>query len=490
MVTVLTIVAVACVLARDELGGGAALGPWAAAGWTLGPMAALAAINHVGLAVLARRVDRTGSWRAIRAGDRLLLASRVGLVACHGLGVFALGWLDAVRAVLGDGVLIDEAAAMAPVLAALAAGWFSAYPLDRRVREATLLRSLEDGLPVHAPPTRGEFVWMQARHQMALVLLGALPLAAWSEAATRVLDGLAGGAGPRGGGWADQLGGWLRPAEAREWAHLGLQVAMALVLFACLPWVIGRVWDTVRLAPGPLRDGLMSVCAAHGVRVRDLLVWRTRGAMVNGAVIGVLGPMRYVLLTDALLERLPEVQVRAVMAHEVGHVRHRHVPWLLVGLLASMGAALGGLDAIVLASGWRPSGPVLAESASGVIALAGLGLGFAGFGWVSRRFEWQADAFAVKHLSGARRGGPAVAITDEAVHAMVDALDAVARLNHLDPAAWSFRHGSVARRIARLRRLRGANADTLAIDRASRAIKIGSAVVLAAVVAWSVWSGR
>lgn len=478
----LTILAVAIVLVRDQLGpAGAALEPMTAAAATLGPLALCVVSTHVALWALARRVDRTGSWRALRWADRVLWLSRWAALGWHATAVFALGWLDAVRAVMGDTIVVDEVMAMLPVLAVLAAGWWSAYPLDARLRVATLFRSLEDGLPLHTPPGRGEFVWMQARHQMGLVLLGSLPLAAWSEATTRGLNWLARESaviGPAGETALQRVCALVQTAESREWAHLGLQLVAASAAFALLPAAIGWIWDTARLGPGPLRDGLMAVCAAHGVRVRELLVWRTRGSMVNGAVLGVLGRFRYVLLTDALLERLPEVQVRAVMAHEVGHVRHRHLPWLVAGILAALGGSLTLLDGLAAAAGWSGATGPLASLVDGGLLLAGVALGMAVFGWISRRFEWQADAFAVRHLSGERRGGPGLAIDEHAVHGMVDALDAVARLNHIDPASASFRHGSVARRIARLRRLAGQNSRTLAIDRTVAGIKWASGAVL------------
>src|SRR5690606_31987071 len=66
------------------------------------------------------------------------------------------------------------------------------------------------------------------------------------------------------------------------------------------------------------------------VRFREVLLWRTFGGMVNAAVMGMLAPLRYILLSDALLEHLPAEQVEAVMAHEVAHIRKRHLVWLLV----------------------------------------------------------------------------------------------------------------------------------------------------------------
>ena len=37
--------------------------------------------------------------------------------------------------------------------------------------------------------------------------------------------------------------------------------------------------------------------------------------------------VRYILLSDLLLERMDDEQIEAVFAHEVGHVVHRHMAW-------------------------------------------------------------------------------------------------------------------------------------------------------------------
>jgi Zn-dependent protease with chaperone function len=215
--------------------------------------------------------------------------------------------------------------------------------------------------------------------------------------------------------------------------------------------------------------------------------------MLNGAVMGLLGRLRYVLLTDALLERLPEDQVEAVMAHEVGHVRRKHVPWLAGGLLASIGVPMAAVDLWVRFSGrghvTTAQEVALQLGLVGVSLLAGLML----FGWISRRFEWQADAFSAQHLSGHRtdQQGDArpVVISATAVGSMAGALEAVASLNHMPRRKFSWRHGSIQRRIDNLRDLVGRPARGLRIDRTVGWIKLATAVGLAGLIAVTVWWG-
>jgi len=199
--------------------------------------------------------------------------------------------------------------------------------------------------------------------------------------------------------------------------------------------------------------------------------------MLNGAVIGLLAPLRYVLLTDALLESLPTVQVEAVLAHEVGHVRRRHMPWLLGALIACLGIA-SIVVGLIAAWGVALIGIAPTEQLGGILEavmiLAGVAGGLVGFGFVSRRFERQADAFAAQHLSGLTKEnrGRGLIVSPEASETMADALQAVADLNHVPPGRFTWRHGSIAGRQRALRALEGHPVDRLLIDRAARRVKL------------------
>ena len=71
-----------------------------------------------------------------------------------------------------------------------------------------------------------------------------------------------------------------------------------------------------------------------GVRCRDFKIWQTDRQVLNAAVAGLLPSMRYVFVTDALLLYLRDDEMEAVIAHELGHVRRRHL--LLRLLLLSL----------------------------------------------------------------------------------------------------------------------------------------------------------
>ena len=436
------------------------LGPISASLTVWGLMALVWAASHLAIAFQVRRMD-LGRPNTVVWSDRILLMSRCAALVVHACAILLLGWHDIVQRGLGDLILVDEFVAVLPLVLALLGGWWSMYPVERRIREAMLLRDLEFGRMVRPIPGRTAHVVSTARHHAALVFVPIMIILAWREvielSATRGM-----------------LPAWM-PVE-------GLQFAGAILALTLMPLVLRRVWDTIDLEPGPLREDLIAMCREHGVRIRDVLLWRTHGTMINGAVMGLIGPARYVMLTDALLEMLPGDQVRAVMAHELGHIRRRHLPWLFAAAVCSMILAwvAASLSIAVLAPDWSES-----SAGQSLILVTGLVVGLVVFGFVSRRFEWQADAFAVQHLSG-WRGRPDqrdLAISEQAVLSMTDALGAVAILNHIPRHRFTWRHGSIASRQQKLMRLIGRPAGCLQPDRAAVVVKAMISAALAGVAA-------
>ena len=95
-----------------------------------------------------------------------------------------------------------------------------------------------------------------------------------------------------------------------------------------------------------------------------------------------------------------------------------------------------------------------------------------GFGWVSRRFERQADAFAVRHMAEGEH------VDADAVGVMTRALERVATLNHVPVARRSWRHGSIAWRQDYLHSLVGTSVDVSPIDRTVTRIKAAALAAL------------
>ncbi|MED5506868.1 MAG: M48 family metalloprotease, partial [Planctomycetota bacterium] len=271
--------------------------------------------------VLIRRTLRLavgGSPASIlRAGTRLRVLQWI-VVGCSVVSLAGLGWLELVRAATGDVVVLDELLSILPALFLLAMLWWVQWPLERLLRESLLIRRLDEGLPVHPVPSAAGYVLWQFRTHLLLVLVPVLMILALVESAELAVSLLRPGSG-------------IAPVAAGAAGLLGIVLA---------PFTMRLAVGAVPLADGPVRRAMEQVLREAGVRVRDILVWPTGTSMLNGAVIGVFPATRFVLLTDGLLELLSLDQVRAVMAHEAGHLRHRHLPWtaaMLFALVALVG---------------------------------------------------------------------------------------------------------------------------------------------------------
>lgn len=167
----------------------------------------------------------------------------------------------------------------------------------------------------------------------------------------------------------------------------------------------------------PLRDAalldrvqaLLQRCGFHaeGVYVVD---GSRRSSHANAYFTGI-GPSKRVVLFDTLLQRLGPDEIEAVLAHELGHARLRHIPRRLAGLALISALALAAL-AWLAQQPWFYFGLGVTPQLSGgnaalalvlfllVAPVGGLILTPL-FSALSRRDEYAADAFASRHSSAA-----------------------------------------------------------------------------------------
>lgn len=349
----------------------------------------------------------------------------IGSLACLWLAacIVGLGWLDVVRAWLGDLVLVDEAVAVLPALLAMAIAWWCHAG---HVREIAAVRS------------RWSFVASQARTQLPIFLAPVALVLGSQEVVDRLFD-------------------------SRSPFVEGAALATAVVALLLSPAAVVALLAT---SPLPTRNDMAqridALFADAGIRLRGVRLWRTDGMLVNGLALGVLPFCRWVLLTDALFSTLTDEEIMAVAGHEAAHLKHHHAAWLVGGLLGAAGCATVAAGALLQ---WgQPLIPPGAATEWAVMALVAI-IVILFFGAVSRTCERQADAFAAKTLSAGD------SITPEAAGAMRRALAVVAFANGIPPHRPSFRHGSIASRRQRLASLVGCSKARLPIDRRMRLVQ-------------------
>lgn len=65
---------------------------------------------------------------------------------------------------------------------------------------------------------------------------------------------------------------------------------------------------------------------------------------MTAGVMGLLPKFRYILVTDSLLNILSVEELKAVMAHEIGHIRYKHILLYILFLLGYMAISFGLFD--------------------------------------------------------------------------------------------------------------------------------------------------
>lgn len=209
------------------------------------------------------------------------------------------------------------------------------------------------------------------------------------------------------------------------------------LLMVFLPPILRRILDARPLAKGPRRDRLERTCEAVGFRAAELLVVPTgTSRMANAFVVGLASRWKYVFFTEAILEGMSPEQLECVLVHEVTHSQKRHIAFYLSAALAF--SLFSGLGHEAMEAAGVPSLLLLVSMMTWAILYWGVA-----FGFVSRRFETEADLVAARLAAPAEGGMPPYA----AARRMASALERVAWLNHVPVWAPSWRHFTIEKRI-------------------------------------------
>ena len=137
----------------------------------------------------------------------------------------------------------------------------------------------------------------------------------------------------------------------RRWWIAGAAaiVAYAVALTYLAPVVLEPLFNDFEPLPrGALRTDVLELADRAGVEVGEVyVVDASRRTTAANAYVAGLGATKRVVLYDTLLRDFEPNEVRLIVAHELGHVRHRDLPngLLYVALVAPAGmlaaAALG-----------------------------------------------------------------------------------------------------------------------------------------------------
>ena len=220
---------------------------------------------------------------------------------------------------------------------------------------------------------------------------------------------------------------------------LAIFFGLTLLALPFLPSIVCRLVKAKSLEPGALRTLLERAAESISLRYGDIKVWPTKHRMLNAMVMGITPKSRTILFTDGILGAMPHDELLAVFFHEAGHAKKRHLELYLL-LFFCMSTLFYLFHNQLVSIGMDPD--VL-----GIVFLAFLWFGL--LGWVSRRFERDADFYGAAHAVPEllHEEPPLVSESTPDAPGAPSMMRALSRIRQVSGHGGSHRHGSVESRI-------------------------------------------
>lgn len=185
------------------------------------------------------------------------------------------------------------------------------------------------------------------------------------------------------------------------WAWASLIVFQLLVAVLAPIFILPLFNKLTPLPEGPLRDRLLALAKKTQFTAKKIQVMDgSKRSRHSNAFFTGFGAFRKIVLFDTLVEQLHIPELEAVLAHEIGHYKKKHIPKML---FLSAISSLAGFYVLFLlskqewfytafgfAQGQMPAALLLFVLLSGLATFWFSPLAGA---W-SRRYEYQADAYA------------------------------------------------------------------------------------------------
>ncbi len=252
-----------------------------------------------------------------------------------------------------------------------------------------------------------------------------------------------------------------------------------LVLVSAVgPAIVQKFWRCKPLEPGMDRSRIENLCFRAELEYADILYWPIFGGrMITAGVMGLIRKFRYILVTEALLQYLSPVEIDAVMAHEIGHVKKKHIAFYLVFFAGYMLLSFATFDLIVYLIIY--ANPLFALAKAGGIDQATLTSMLFSlavilvflvyfryiFGYFMRNFERQADCYVYTLFNSAIP--------------LITTLEKIAVTSGSPPDKPNWHHFSISERIEYLKKCEN---DRTWIVRQDRKVKKSIAVYLCAMI--------
>lgn len=205
---------------------------------------------------------------------------------------------------------------------------------------------------------------------------------------------------------------WMASGAVKNWWLWAFIVVMIyeIILTFIYPNFIEPLFNKFEPLPeGSLKIRLEALAKRAGVEVERILVMDAskRTSHANAYFAGI-GESRRIVLYDTLLQQLHDEEIEAVLAHEIGHMKHQHIlrEMYVGGAFQLFGFFIANL-LISWGAFYQAFGLTLEGGVAGAFWLMSLIGGAFGF-WLTpvmsrwhRAHEYEADAMAVKLVGNA-----------------------------------------------------------------------------------------
>jgi Zn-dependent protease with chaperone function len=200
----------------------------------------------------------------------------------------------------------------------------------------------------------------------------------------------------------------LQKIISSSWGDLLFYAVFLIFIVSFFPPLVRSLWGCKKLPESYLKTKLDAFCLTQNFKA-DFYLWPLfEGRVLTAAVMGIVPGLRYILLTPALIETMTMTELEAILAHEIGHVKKRHLLLyifligsfsLLVGLLAEplihLILSFGFLNNLMVQSNIKAETIVTVVGAVPLLAAMVLYFRYI-FGYFIRNFERQADLFSLQ----------------------------------------------------------------------------------------------
>lgn len=263
---------------------------------------------------------------------------------------------------------------------------------------------------------------------------------------------------------------YLNTTEGEITYFLFFLVAVAILG----PLLIQKFWRCKPLESGHNRNRIEELCRRAGLQYADILYWPIFGGkMITAGVMGLIKKFRYILITPSLLHLLEPTEVDAVIAHEIGHVKKKHLVFYLAFFVGYMLLSYVVFDLIIFSllyakpvfwlidnSGFSRTTIVSGISSVVIICLFFVYFRFI-FGYFMRNFERQADTYVYALFDSAQP--------------LISTLEKIAATSGQAADRPNWHHFSISQRIGYLRKC---ESDSAWITRQDNKVKKSIGVYL------------